>query len=716
MAAPAETARAASPDRAAAPLRALFAPGLAAAAALLDSQRGALMPWAAVALGGGIALWFALPVEPSVALLRALGALALLLACAALAAGPARAPPLWALALVAAGFALAGERGHRVAAPVLERPVYTAVEGRILKVDRSQSDRPRLLLGDVRLPGRPAETTPRHVRISLHAPQEYADPVPGLHVAITARLFPPSGPAEPGGYDFQRHAWFMGLGATGYARLPLMVLAEPAPAGPAERLAILRADLSAAIRARMSERAGPFAAAILVGDRAWLDRQALADLRASNLAHLLAISGLHMGLVTGLAFFVFRFGLALWPRAALRLPLKRIAACAALVVAAGYLALSGASVATQRAFVMAAVVLVAVLAGRRALSARSVAVAALVVLLIRPESVVEPGFQMSFAATLALVAAFGALRDRAGGAEGPSRADGAALRWIGALVISSTVAGLATAPFAAAHFNHSAPYGLIANLLSVPVMGMVVMPGAMVAAALAPLGLEGPGLAVADAGIRWILAVAERVAGLEGASRPVAAAAPHALPLAALGGLVLCLWQGAGRWAGAGLMALALLTWTGPGRPALLLSAEGTLAGLLGPEGRALSRPRGQGFVAEYWLRGDGDGAAQDEAAARPGFVRDGEALIATLGAVGPSVALVEGPRPSAETLAALCATHAVVIARAPIPPGGPCLALDPERRAGQGAIALGLRGGAVQIDTASARQGRRLWSPGQGG
>ncbi|MCC6009022.1 MAG: ComEC/Rec2 family competence protein [Rhodobacteraceae bacterium] len=685
----------------------------AALAASLDRQRGALLPWAAVAFGGGIALWFLPATEPGPVLLLGCGLAALVLAGVALAAGPARAPPLWALALVAAGFAAAGERGHRLAAPVLERPLYTGVEGRILSVDRSQSDRLRVMLGDVRIPGMPPEATPRRIRIALHADREYVMPTPGLEVAITARLFPPSGPAEPGGYDFQRHAWFMGLGATGYARLPLMVLAEPAPRGAAARLARLRADLSAAIRARMSDRAGPFAAAILVGDRAWLDLALLADLRASNLAHLLAISGLHMGLVTGLAFFVLRGGLALWPRVALRLPVKRIAACAALTVAAGYLALSGASVATQRAFVMAAVVLLAVLAGRRALSTRSVAVAALVVLAIRPESVAEPGFQMSFAATLALVAAFGALRHRAEarpGVDDRQPREAGALRWLGALVMSSTVAGLATAPFAAAHFSHSAPYGLIANLLSVPVMGLVVMPGAMAAALLAPIGLEGVGLAAADGGIRWILAVAERVAAFDGAARPVAAAAPHALPLVAFGGLVLLLWQGPGRWVGAAMIAAALMSWTGPGRPVLLVSADGMLAGVLGPEGRALSRPRGQSFVAGVWLRGDGDDAPQEVAAARPGLVREGEVLSFALGSARG--ALVEGPRPAPALLAALCARHALVIARAAIPAGGGCIALDPAARAAGGSSAVVLRDGAPQLLSATEWQGHRLWSP----
>lgn len=158
------------------------------------------------------------------------------------------------------------------------------------------------------------------------------------------------------------------------------------------------------LQQRIPGETGGFAAAITAGDRSGVGEQTLTALRQSNLAHLLAISGLHMGLLTGFVFAAVRVLFCLVPPVALRWPVKKLAALAALAAGAGYLMLSGGNVATERAFVMVAVMLGAVLLNRRAITLRAVAVAALIVLLRRPESLLSPGFQMSFAATAALVA------------------------------------------------------------------------------------------------------------------------------------------------------------------------------------------------------------------------------------------------------------------------------------------------------------------------
>lgn len=670
----------------------------------LAAQRGALFPWMPVALATGIGLYFAAPAEPAVRVLALAGLGAAVLALGAALLGAARAPLPLAMALVLAGFALAGVRAISVAALVLERPAYGAVEGRIRAIDRSQSDRLRLTLDEVWIERVPAGATPERVRVTLHASQEYLSPRPGMRVAMTAWLLPPNGPAEPGGFDFQRHAWFLGIGANGYTRLPVVLVEEPPPAALAERIARLRDGISRAIRTRMPERSGPFAAAILVGDRAHLDTGMVTDLRASNLAHLLAISGLHMGLLTGLSFMLVRGSLALVPPLALRLPLRRIAAVAALVVASIYLLLSGGNVATQRAYVMALVFLGAILLGRRALSLRSVAVAALVVLVARPESLVEPGFQMSFAATTALVAVFAVLRERF-----PASSGRGVMRGTLALVVSSLTAGLATAPVAAFHFNQFASYGLIANLLSVPVMGLVIMPGALLALALAPLGLASFGLAISGFGIEWVLEVAARVASLEGAVRPVAQPGSPWLPSMAFAGLFWCLWQGSGRLLGPLLLAVTLLAGQGGGaRPELLVSPEARLVGLMTPEGRVLSRPRGEGFSAGVWLRGDGDPASQQQAAARAGFepVPEGRAFAFS----GGRGLLLEHADTDPGALLDLCVRYRLIIAPALQAPPTPCRVIDARLLAG-GAVAVRQRGGELRvIDTATA-QGRRLWT-----
>ncbi len=580
----------------------------------LQAQRGHLFPWVPVCLAIGIGGYFLMPSEPGA------GELALcaagVVSCAFLARRKDMplSPLAIALALVLAGVLLAGVRARMVAAPQLEYRYYGPIEGRIVAIDRSQSDRLRLTLDQVTLGRIPAARTPFRVRISLHGDQSHLVPLSGLRVMMTGHLSPPRGPVEPGGFDFQRMSWFQGLGAVGYTRTPVLALAPPDTRGL--WLHGMRMRLSAGLQAALPGDAGAFAAAILTGDRSGMGKPMLEALRAANLAHLLAISGLHMGLLSGLMFAAVRLGLALVPPLALRWPVRKIAAAVALVAGAGYLGLSGGNVATERAFVMVSVMLGAVLLGRRALTLRAVAIAAVIVLMRRPETLTGPGFQMSFAATVALVAAFSALRDwRGWRLPGP-------LRPLVAVVISSAVAGAATAPFAAAHFNQIAHYGLIANLLSVPVMGLVVMPAAIAVVLLYPFGLAWMGLEVMRLGISWILGVASWVAAAEGALSHVISPPWWVLPVLSLGGLWLVLWRGRARLFGVPVLLGALLLWGSGQRPALLISESGGLVGLMGPEGRALSKPRGEGFSARSWLENDGDPASQKEAARRPGLTR----------------------------------------------------------------------------------------------
>lgn len=681
---------------AAAPLRAL------------EGQRGHLFPWVPVCLGAGIGFWFVLPAEPGRAAYGALAALAVLLALAAL-RGPEALRPLAAgLALAAAGAVLAGWRAHSVAAPVLDFRFHGAIEGRVIDLDRSLSDKPRLTLDRVVLEGVAPHETPERVRVSLHGRAEGVSVPTGATVILTGHLSPPQGPAEPGGFDFRRAAWFERIGAVGYTRTPVLIL-EPAAPGRGElAIARLRRSIADGVRAAIPGEPGAFAAAVLTGDRSGIGRETTDDLRNSSLAHLLSISGLHMALLVGFVFGAVRAGLALVPPLALRFDTRKLAAVVALAAATFYLALSGGETPTERAYVMAAVMLLAVLADRRALSLRAIAVAAVIILVLAPESLVQPGFQMSFAATAALIVAFRAVEERA-------RAGGRRLpRWaapVAGLFLSSLVAGAATAPYAAAHFNRVADYSILANMLSVPVMGSVVMPAAVVAALLWPLGLHGPALWVMEQGNRWILWVAAWVTDLPGSVTFLPAAPPAFLPAVSLGGLWLLLWQGRGRWAGLAPMALAAALWAGVERPVLLVAESGGVIGVAGPEGRALSKPGGDGFAARSWLEDDGDGASQEAAAARPGFTGEAGALTARLG--GTEVVQIAG-RGWQDRLAAECRPGRIlVIARevAAAPAGG-CTLLDAAALARTGALA-GRIGpdGTLVLAAAADTSGRRLWT-----
>ncbi|MEO0359637.1 MAG: ComEC/Rec2 family competence protein, partial [Pseudomonadota bacterium] len=478
--------------------------------ALWREERPNLPLWTPVCLGVGIQLYFWARTEPP--FWSYLAALAAPIALWTLAR---RVPPLRlpvvALALAAVGFTLAGARAKLVEAPVMAEPTNAAVEGVIREIGRSASGRARLRLDEVYIFGVPPDETPKRVQVSLQKEEHLEGLRVGGRVSILAHVGPPGGPVEPGGFDFRRAAWFSGLGGIGYANGPPAVIPEAAPPGPLRRAGILlgeiRAEIAAGLRARLPGETGAFAAAVTVGERAGVSTESLDALRDSNLAHLLAISGLHMGIVTGLVFAAARLLLAAIPFTATRWRTKTIAACVALVAATAYLGLSGATVATQRAYVMAAVALIAVIAGRPAITLRALAFAALVILVFRPESLTHVGFQMSFAATAAIIA--GLEFGRAHGWSNRFRGGGRGavfVSYVAGLAATSLLAGLATAPIAAFHFNRAPHYGLIANLAAVPAMGFWVAPSALVATALAPFGLEGPALTAMGRGIEAILA------------------------------------------------------------------------------------------------------------------------------------------------------------------------------------------------------------------
>ena len=669
----------------------------------LLAQRGHLLSWAPVAFGTGIGIYFALPAEPGMVAWLVLGAAVVLALVGMRAVAPAFAPLLVGLALAGVGLGLAGWRARDVAAPVLTFRYYGPIEGRIVGIDRSASDALRLTLDRVVLEDVAPERTPTSVRVSLRGDQRWLVAEPGRVVLLTGHLSPPSGPSEPGDFDFRRAAWFEGLGAIGWTETPVLTKSAP---GSGLRFDRLRNRLSEAVRARIDGDAGGLAAAVMTGDRSGLSMSANEAMRDSGLYHLVSISGTHMGLLAAFIFALARTGIALVPPVALRVNGKKVAAWVALPAAAFYLALAGRDVATERSFVMVAAMLGAVLLDRQAVTLRTVAVAALIVLALRPESLVNPGFQMSFAAVVALSAVFGS--------SWLHRLSG---RWRWAapvllVMLSSLVAGTATAPYAAAHFNRFAAYGLLANLLAVPAMGLLVMPGAVLLGLGAPLGLTQPALLLVELGCRWILLVADVVSGLEGATGGVVVPPPSVLPLFTLGGLLVILWRGGSRWLGIPIMAAALGLWMVADRPPLLVAPSGGIMGVMTDAGRALPRATGDRFVVESWLENDGDIVTQEGAAVRPGLALGERTARVEVG--GATVLLVRGKR----ALAGIedCGGADVLITDQEAG-GRPCLVLDSTVLRASGAVAGWSQESGLRLVSVEELAGDRPWTrPGRDG
>jgi competence protein ComEC len=681
---------------------------------------GRLMPWLPVAFGAGIAVYFAAAREPA---WWAAVALAAALAAAAVAARrrPVAFPLVLGAAAIAAGFAAATLRTLALDHAVLRAPAYNVtlsgfVEGR---EEREKTDRIVVRVQAIDLAR--ADGVPERVRLSVK--KRTAPPV-GSYVALQARLSPPLQPLRPGGYDFARDLYFRGIGAGGFAAGSISLQPPPEPGGLRLRVSSfvegIRDAVDARIRATIPGDAGAIASALLTGKRDALTAELNDAMYISGLGHVLSISGYHMAVVAGIVFFVVRALLALVPALALRRPIKKWAAFAALVMATLYLILSGAEVATQRSYIMTAIVLVGVMVDRPPLTFRTLSVAALAVLMLAPEALVHPSFQMSFAATLALIALYqhglpwmAASADTRWGA----RIALWGLRGIAALFLASLVAGLATTPYAAYHFHRLAPYGVLANLLAMPVVSAVVMPAGILGLLALPFGFDAPCWQVMRLGIDWMDAVALWVAGLPGAVGHMGAFGPGVLALGTIGLLVGCLLRTPLRLAGAAIFLLACVLALRSVQPDVFVAASGDSFAVRGPDGRLqVIRLGNDAFAIREWLAADGDARGDPRAVAaavkaREGFACDEAGCVAKL--VGGGLAAI-GTSPAA--FADDCRRAALVLTTRAAP--ATCAATVIDRTASRqgGALALRRVGAAWEVTAARPHGEMRPWGAGGGG
>jgi len=580
--------------------------------ATLIAERGRWPLWLPVGFGTGIAIYFNQLEEPPLALgpLTALGALtaALILGRKAEGALPnAVRLALCAVAVIALGFTAASVRTHIAAAAVLEKPIGPAtLAGRAQRVETFPSGL-RVVLDEPRISGVAAHRTPERIRIRLMATQP--DIWPGDWARVRARLSPPPPPAAPGAYDFQRWAFFEGLGAVGFGFGKATVLSSAAgrfSLTPEILIERLRRAITKRILAAVDNETGGVVAALITGERRAVPEEVLEALRRSGLAHLLSISGLHVGLAAITVFSGLRLVLVAVPGVAVRFPIKKAAAFGAILAAFGYALIAGATLPTQRAFIMLCFALVAVIIDRRGLSVRSVAWAAFLVLLFTPESLLGASFQMSFAAVLALIAAYEALSKRSPDSvslayHGPWHR---VFLYFGGVLLTTLVASAATGSFALFHFNRFADYGLAANLIAVPLTALWIMPWSVLAMFLMPLGLEAVALTPAAWGVDGVVIVAETVSGWPGAVTLAPAMPVWGLAAITLGGLWLCLWRHRLRYFGTVPIAVGFLSFATLSPPDVWVDSEARVYALRGANGEMrFSGGQGARHVRKTWLR-----------------------------------------------------------------------------------------------------------------
>jgi len=476
------------------------------------TPRDRLPSFFAIGMLCGAAWYFSVPFEPDKFALIA-GVVFALIACAWI--RRAALPPITLTLAIAALGATMGAGASSVAS---QRQAHAQIEkaiGPVLLEGWIQRAEParrgvRLVIRVHAVDGLEVSQTPHTIRLT-HISALQTEP--GRFVRCWAVLRPPPPPVIEGDYAFDRQAWYSGLGGVGYVQGRCRGGALGAPIEPQDGLTLrigrVRRQLAQHVNAAAGERAGGFAAALASGDRSFLDDTDQIALRRAGLAHLLAISGLHIGIVGGLVFLIVWRTLALIEPIALRWSVKKPAAFAALMACGAYLIISGASVSTQRAFAMAFVLFGAVLIDRAALTQRSLAIAMIVIIVIAPWSVLTPGFQMSFAATAALITIYTMWQTRR-----REQLDGQRSRaWfaIKSLLVTSTVTSLATAPYALYHFERVASFSILANIAAMPIISLVTAPAAAAALIPAPLGLDQFPLHLFGLSLEAVLGVAHWV-------------------------------------------------------------------------------------------------------------------------------------------------------------------------------------------------------------
>lgn len=591
--------------------------------------------WLPVALGLGIALWFA-------AQTRAQWIVALLIGTGlALAFGWAGRGDRWMRALawgsgaVALGVALAWGQAARADHPVLGRPIVQRIVAEVESVEPRPSDnkvRAVLTLHSTRGRQPPVE----RIRLSMDA-QKAQDVRPGALIALRARLMPPPGPALPGAYDFSRTAWFARLGATGTLLGTVRVIR------PGAARSSTRHSLGDHVRARVGGAAGAIAATLATGDRGAIAEADAEAMRRSGLAHLLSISGLHVTAVVGGVVVLVGGLLALWPWLALRVTIPLVAAGAGAAAGVGYTLLTGAQVPTVRACVAALIVLGGLMLGREALTLRLVATGALIVLVLWPESLVGPSFQLSFAAVTVIVALHQSawMRRLVG-----RRPEDDALQRTGRALTGLLLTGLAVEvtlmPIALAHFHRSGVLGALANMIAIPLTTFVIMPAEALALALEPLGASAPAWAVTRWGLEGLLTLAHAVSNWPGSQILVPAVPIWSSAAIVGGGLWLCLWTSGWRaWGLAPIVAGVLGILAAP-TPDLLVTSDGRQIGVRQADGTlALLRGGGGSFVADQIGEAAGIDAEPVALADAPGARCNEDACWFTLARGGQSVGLL---------------------------------------------------------------------------
>lgn len=568
----------------------------------LDVEKDHLPLWIPVGVGIGIAIWqFA----------GDIGLIPLSLLCAAaimLGIWVGRGKRLHAIFVavgvtVFIGFAAISVKSTLVASPVLPEIWIGEFYARISKVEMiTAREVVRLQLETDGHQG-----LPENIRVNLTPDQYQASFQPGAVIRLRARLMPPAGPALPGSYDFARRAWFQRLGATGSA---LGTVSLHKASSDVPMFASGRARLTEHVLSSMPKGSGAIGAALITGDQGHIAEPDAQAMRDAGLAHLLSISGLHVTAVVGFIFILISRSLSLFPWLALRSSVPLIAGSGAALGALAYTLLAGAEVPTVRSCIAALLVLAALALGRDALTLRLVAFGALVVLLLWPEAMAGPSFQLSFAAVATIVI----LHDLPWMKRLAERRDESVAirlsRGVASLVLTGIAIELILAPIALYHFHKTGLYGAMANVVAIPLTTFFIMPFEAMALVFDVVGIGAPFWWLAGQGVSFILAIAHYVSSLPGAVSMLPAMPNWAFAAIITGALMCGLLRSKVRWLGIPPFFIGVMAMVTAPRPDLLVTGDGKHLALVSADGNvALLRSGAGEYVRDMLLENAGTNA-----------------------------------------------------------------------------------------------------------
>lgn len=564
-------------------------------------QRPQVFLWIPVFFSFGIGAYFSLPVEPPIFIGLFCALLFISVYIVFFRSRPAFTIVFWAVLLIFSGFITAQVRTISVYTPILEKKMRTVeIVGTVLSVEDGEGGvGQKVIIGDLQIEDLAPEKTPRNARLSYRAKPEL---IVGQRIKGLASLNPPATPVMPGAFDFRRHMFFQSIGAVGFIFNPPEILGSQS-GSIFIFIEDLRQKIVERVKAAVPEREAALIVALTIGKQGGISQEDRDAMRDAGLAHILAISGMNFGLMAGAVFFMFRLGMAAIPWLALNYPIKKIAAVAAFIVAVLYLFLSGMTIPAQRAVLSTGAIFLAIYLDRSPISLRLVAFAAVVVLVIAPESLLSASFHMSFAAVVALIAVYDSTRPqwekllKRGGV-----LNKIAMYFVG--VCATTIIGsLATGIYALYHFQRFAVLGLIANFVAVPLIAFIIMPFALIAVILAPFGLDWIAYRAMGFAAIQILNIAHWVAQMPAASWQISAWPFSALICFTLAGIWVVLWRGVGKLAAVPLIMIGFAAILVAQKPIALASASHKIFGFYDGQNLYVNSTRTDKFTRENWER-----------------------------------------------------------------------------------------------------------------